>query len=50
MLNKQRKFEVSALDEAGDVHLFRSSERSRAEEMADYFRRELDDVELVEVE
>ena len=44
----KRKYEVCGTDELGDVHIFCSDDRKRAEEVADVMREDLEDVELTE--
>ena len=47
-MSKQRKYEVSGVDEDGDIHLFRTDNRDHAEEVADMMREDLAEVELTE--
>ncbi len=44
----KRKYEVTGIDDLGDVHTFGSDDRERAEEVAEIMREDLDNVELVE--
>lgn len=45
---RQRRFEVLGTDDYGDVHVFRTDNRKRAEEIESLMRERLEDVELVE--
>jgi hypothetical protein len=44
----KRKYEVRGRDDLDDLHIFRSDDRGRAEEIAELMREDLDDVEMVE--
>ena len=46
----KRKYEVHGRDDLDDVHIFRTDDRARAEEIADLMREDLDEVELLEGE
>ena len=45
----KRKYEVCGTDDLGDVHIFCTDDRERAEEVADVMREDLEDVEMTEV-
>jgi hypothetical protein len=45
---KKRKYEVSGIDDLGDVHTFSTDDRERAEEIVAIMREDLDEVELTE--
>ena len=45
----KRKYEVSATDDLGDVHIFRTDDRERADEVADAMREDLDQVDVSEM-
>ncbi len=45
---KKRRFEVSGVDDLGDVHTFGTDDRERAEEIAEITREDLEQVELSE--
>jgi hypothetical protein len=44
----KRKYEVCGTDDLGDIHVFCSDDRERAEEVADVMREDLENVELTE--
>jgi hypothetical protein len=44
----KRRYEVTGVDDLGDVHTFGSDDRERAEEVAELMREDLDDVRLTE--
>ncbi len=46
----KRKYEVRGRDDLEDIHIFRSDDRDRAEEIAELMREDLDDVEVIEAE
>ena len=46
----RRRFEVSGTDDFGDVHVFRTDNRGRAEQVESLMRDRLEDVELAEEE
>jgi hypothetical protein len=45
-MNKQRKYEVSGIDDIGDVHTFSTDDQERAEEMQGLMAEDLENVEL----
>jgi hypothetical protein len=45
-MGKERAFNVSGVDDLGDVHTFSSNNRERAEEMQRLMAEELESVEL----
>ena len=45
---RKRKYEVSGIDDLGDVHTFGTDDRERAEEIAAIMREDLEDVEMSE--
>jgi hypothetical protein len=45
---KARKFEVSGVDDLGDIHCFLTDDRERAEEMVGLMAEDLENVELEE--
>lgn len=44
----KRKYQVAGRDDLDDVHNFLTDDRSRAEEIAELMREDLDDVQLTE--
>ena len=44
----KRRFDVSGVDDLGDLHTFSTDDRERAEEVAAVMREDLDDVVLQE--
>lgn len=46
---ENRRFRVTGIDDLGDVHLFLTDSRQRAEGVAEAMREELERVDLVEV-
>lgn len=44
----KRRFEVSGTDHLGDLHMFGTDNRERAEETFAIMRQDLDDVDLLE--
>jgi hypothetical protein len=46
--SKRRRFEVSGIDENGEVHLFRTDDRERAEDIRRQMAEDLEEVELQE--
>ena len=46
----RRRFEVRGTDDFGDVHIFRTDSRGRAEQVEALMRDRLDEVELVDHE
>ena len=48
MPDTARRYTVSGTDDLDDVHIFRSDDRRRAEEIAKLMREDLDGVELTE--
>ena len=46
----KRKYEVHGRDDLDDVHIFRTDDRERAEEIAAIMGEDLEEVELVEAE
>ena len=44
----KRKYQVSGRDDLDDVHIFRTDDRRRAEEIVELMREDLEDVELSE--
>lgn len=44
----KRRYEVSGEDDLGDVHSFQTDDRTRAEEIVELMRQDLEAVELVE--
>lgn len=44
----KRKYEVSGRDDLDDVHIFRTDDRRRAEEIAELMRDDLEDVQMIE--
>ena len=46
---RKRKYEVSGVDDLGDVHIFATDDRERAEEIAVIMRDDLEEVEMTEV-
>jgi hypothetical protein len=46
----KHKYEVSGTDDLGDLHLFATDDRERAEGVAEAMREDLDDVEVREAE
>lgn len=47
-MSKIRKYEVSGIDDQGDVHRFSTDHHDRAEEMQRLMGEDLEDVELTE--
>lgn len=45
----QRKYRVAGTDDLGDVHVFLTDDRQRAEGVAEAMRQELDVVDLIEL-
>lgn len=45
---KTRRYEVSGIDDLGDVHMFGTHDRERAEGVAEIMREDLENVMLVE--
>ena len=45
---QQRKYEVIGTDDLNDVHIYRTDDRARAEEVAEAMREDLDTVELLQ--
>jgi hypothetical protein len=45
---QKRKYQVTGSDDLGDVHIFMSDDRMRAEEVAEAMREDMENVELVE--
>ena len=43
------KYEVHGCDDLDDVHIYRTDDRERAEEILAIMREDLEDVELIEV-
>jgi hypothetical protein len=43
-----KRFEVRGTDDLGDVHIFCSDDRERAEEVADVMREDVENVVLTE--
>jgi hypothetical protein len=46
MTDRKRKFEVSGLDAEGDVRIFRTDDRQKAEDMESLMAEDLEDVEV----
>jgi hypothetical protein len=44
----KRKYQVSGRDDLDDVHIFRTDDRNRAEEIVELMREDLEDVEMSE--
>lgn len=44
----KRKYEVSGTDDLGDLHIFCTDDRERAEEILELMREDLDEVTLSE--
>jgi hypothetical protein len=44
----KRKYEVSGTDDLGDIHIFATDDRERAEEVAEVMREDLEEVELLD--
>jgi hypothetical protein len=44
----KRKYQVSGRDDLDDVHIFRTDDRGRAEEIVELMREDLEDVEMSE--
>jgi hypothetical protein len=47
-MDHKRAYQVIGIDDLGDVHVFRTDDRARAEGVAEAMREELDCVDLVE--
>jgi hypothetical protein len=47
-VDHKRRYQVIGLDDLGDVHVFRTDNKARAEGVAEAMREELDSVDLVE--
>jgi hypothetical protein len=43
----RRRFEVSGIDNRGDLHSFRTDERERAETMCVRFKQDFEEVRLI---
>ena len=43
-----RKYQVTGTDDLGDVHIYATDDRQRAEDVAAAMREDLENVELVE--
>lgn len=46
---EKRRYQVRGVDDLGDVHIFLTDDRQRAEGVAEAMRQELDTVELAEL-
>ncbi len=46
---RKRRYEVSGIDDLGDVHTFSTDDRERAEEIKAIMSEDLKDVELTEI-
>ncbi|HEY9552871.1 hypothetical protein [Allosphingosinicella sp.] len=44
----KRKYQITGIDDLGDVHLFLTNDQQRAAGVAEAMREELDEVEVVE--
>lgn len=42
----KRRYKVNGRDDLDDVHIFRTDDRRRAEEIAELMREDLEDVEM----
>lgn len=49
-MSRRRLFEVSGTDDYGDVHIFRTDSRARAEQIESLMRDRLEEVELSDSE
>jgi hypothetical protein len=47
-MGRDRTFEVSGVDDLGDVHAFRTNDKERAEEMKRLMADDLEDVQIEE--
>jgi hypothetical protein len=45
-MTKERRYQVSGIDDLGDVHIFSTDDRERAEEIVAIMRQDLEEVEL----
>ena len=48
-MSRRRRYEVTGIDDLGDVHTFGSDDRERAVEVAELMREDLESVEITEV-
>jgi hypothetical protein len=49
-MDRKRRYHVSGIDDLGDLHIFASDDRERAEEIVAIMREDLDEVELRETD
>ena len=47
-MSRERTYEVSGIDDLGDVHTFGTNDKGRAEEIAELMAEDLDEVQLRE--